>query len=174
MEVFTTSEGVEIPLKRVSRVFVARIHAKYPIPEVPTYDAQIVGGGTQTFPHDETTLESAEDHRAWREYQDALEEATSNRLRDTAEFLLYHCIDLKPPPLEEWSVDFGAWGMDPPDPTDEIRYKLDWIDMELVPDRDDYGGLMARLYEQAGVLDSKSVKEFEAFFRLAVERIGAG
>jgi hypothetical protein len=98
-EVYTTSDGREIPLRPVSRVLVRRLQAKYEIPETPTYTAQLLGGGTQTFPHDESTLESPEDHRIWREYQEARAEAVANRLHETHRFLFYHCIHLDPPPV---------------------------------------------------------------------------
>ena len=171
---FITSEGTKIPLRRVSRVYVARINAKHPIPDIPTYTATIVGGSEQTFPHDETTLETAEDRETWREYKEAQDRAVSGRLKDVAEFLLYHCVAQDPPPIEEWSVDFGMWDIEPPDPADEVRYKIDWIEMEVVPNPDDYGGLMARLYGMAGVLEPDMIEEFERFFRLTVGRLAAG
>lgn len=169
---FTTSEGVVIPLRRVSRVYVARIHAKYPIPETPTYTATIIGGGEQTFPHDETTLETAEDHKMWNEYNKAHEIAVNDRLEKTTEFLLYQCVDMDPPPLDQWSIDFGMWDIDPPDPDDKLKYKVAWID-DLMPNRDDYAGLMVLLYSMAGVIEPDMVEEYEKFFRLALGRLAA-
>ena len=172
-EQFVTSEGAEIPLRRVSRVYIARIHAKYPIPEVPTYTAKIVGGSEQTFPHNEESLETPEDHKLWNDYTTAKDDAVEHRLKDVAEFLLFQCVALEPPPLDEWRVDFGMWDIEPPDPSNKLRYKIDWIEMELVPNPDDYGGLMARLYTMAGVLEPDMVEEFERFFRLTVGRLAA-
>jgi len=173
-EVFTTSDGREIPLRPVSRVYVARIQQKHAIPKPPTYTAQLVGGGTQTFDHDETTLESTEDHRAWKEYQEARSEAIAGRIQDTMRFLFYHCVNMEPPPVEEWSVDFDAWGIDPPDPEDKIRFKQEWIEMELLADQDDYAKFTTKLYELAGLIDSKAAEEFERFFRLTLARLTSG
>jgi hypothetical protein len=173
-EQFTTSDGAEVPLRRVSRVYVARIHAKYPIPETPTYTAKIVGGSEQTFQHNATSLETPEDHKMWNEYVEAKDAAVSGRLKEVAEFLLFQCVDLDPPPTDEWRVDFDMFGIEPPDPTNKLKYKIDWIEMELVPDPDDYGRLMGRLYGMAGILEPDMIEEFERFFRLTVGRLAAG
>lgn len=171
MDEFVTSAGVTIPLRHVSKAWVERIYAKHSMPETPTYTAELVGGGTQTFEHDDTTLVSAQDHQAWNQYQDDKAQAISRRLEELASFLLYHCIELEAPPLEEWSVDFEMWGFEKPDPEDKKGYKLAWIDHELLADPDDEAKMMAKLYEMGGVIDSGKVKEFEEFFRLTLGRI---
>jgi hypothetical protein len=173
MDEYLTSAGVTIPLRHVSKAWVERIYAKYPMPEVPTYTAELVGGGTQDFEHDETTLESADDFRRWQQYQDDRTQAISDRLQEVAEFLLYNCIELDPPPLEEWSVDFDFWDLDKPDSKDKKQYKLDWIELELLADPDDEAAVMAKLYQMGGVIDSGKVKEFEEFFRLALGRVSS-
>lgn len=65
---FTTKSGVELELHPISFYDLIDIQMETRKPEVPTYEAEIAGGARQSFPHDETTLKSAEDWATWRAY----------------------------------------------------------------------------------------------------------
>jgi hypothetical protein len=93
--------------------------------------------------------------------------------QELAQFLLWECIADKPTPTDDWSVDFQFWGIEPPSTDDELQYKIDWVEYELVPDPDDYAALMTRLYQCAGMIGKDQAKEFEAFFRFALERLAS-
>ena len=175
---FTTKGGVEIPLRSVGRRYVQQIFSKYEFPDPPTYTVELVGGGTQTFPHNVTkegsTLVTPEDVKAWAEYQDEVVTITGTRFEKLIHFLLYECVLLDPPPVEEWSVDHDAWGLEVPDPQeDKVAHKVFWIDNELLVDPDDQAALVALLYQDAGIIGADDVAEFELFFRSTVERLAS-
>lgn len=170
MDIFTTSSGRVIPLRRVSRFYLAKIGAKHPLPDTPTYTFKAAGGTDVEKPHDETTLESPEDHKAWNEHVTECERIEGERIDETMNFLMCNCIAEEPPPVEEWSVDFDLWDLEKPDPEDVIQFKVQWINLELVPDPADFSRLIAKAYEMAGMLQGKVVREFEEFFRFHLER----
>lgn len=171
-EEFVTSSGVTIPLRRVSQVYIERIYAReeLQLPKVPTYEAELLGGGTQTFHLDKDSLETPEDKEKWLEFESAREHIIAERLHAVAEFLLFNCIDMEAPPVDEWSVDFDMWDFERPDPEDEKGFKLQWIECELLSDPDDYAAIMAKLYGMAGIVEESKIQEFEQFFRLALGR----
>jgi len=179
MEPFITSDGREIPLKRVARRHVDRIRTKYHIPDAPTYTVTLVGGGIQTFPHEHriidgklrSTLETPEDHKLWNEYQEELEKVTTEQLEETTKFLIYSCVDMEVPNPNDWEFDFDLWGAELPDDSDPVAYKLEWFESELVTDPDDYAGIMTRLWVAGGLLEEGQAREFELFFRTVLARL---
>lgn len=175
MDPFVTQDKREIPLVAVGKRYIQQIWNKYPIPDPPTYEVELVGGGKQAFPHvvnsQSSTLTTLEDHQAWTAYQARVVETTGQRFEALLVFLMCRCVDLEPPPLSQWSMDFAEWGLDPPDSRDKQAYKVFWIENELVPDPDDQAALVSRLYQIAGILGEDDVKEFERFFRSTVARL---
>jgi hypothetical protein len=174
MTEIVTKDGRAIPLRPVGRRYVEQIMAKHPVPDAPTYTATIAGGETQTFPHDETTLNTPEEWAAWRKYEADKAQAISAMWGAVSEFLICRCVVLSPPPVEQWSIDFAEWGLTPPDASDPKALKVFWVENELVPDPDDQGALMGELYRMGGIVADGKVKEFEAFFRLTLARLTSG
>jgi hypothetical protein len=184
MEPFVTKDERTIPLKAVGRRYVQMMMDKYQIPSVPTYEAKTAGGEVEIHPHVVkydaegelvgTTLQGDEDWAMWRAYQEARSKAISDRMEAAVKFLMYQCIDWEPPPVNEWSMDFAAWGLEPPDETDQQAFKLFWIENELLPDPDDLARLVARLYVLGGIVGEDQAADLERFFRLTVERLAAG
>ena len=183
MEPFVGSDGREIPLRAVGRRYVQMIMDKYPIPPVPTYTATTVAGDVETHEHRvkydakgnvvQATLQTEEEWQTWREYQAARTAAISTRMEQATQFLLCQCIPLEPPPIEEWSLDFAAWGLEPPPTDDPQAYKIFWIENELLPDPNDLAGLVARLFVIGGIVGEDQASNLEQFFRLTVERLAA-
>jgi uncharacterized protein YrzB (UPF0473 family) len=184
MEPFVTSDGREVPLRAVGKRYVQMVMDKHPVPDVPTYEAKTVAGEVEIHPHRVkydtdgnllgTTLQTEEEWEMWREYQAARSEAIGSRMENAIRFLMCKCIDLEPPPVDEWEVDFAAWGLEPPDADDAQAFKLFWIENELLPDSDDLARLVSRLYVLGGIVGEDQAANLERFFRLTVERLAAG
>ena len=184
IEPLVTNDGREIPLRAVGRRYVQMVMDKHPIPPVPTYEAKTAGGEVEIHQHrvkydDEgnlagTTLQTDEEWAMWREYQEARSQAIGDRMGNAIKFLMYQCVDLEPPPVSEWAVDFGAWGLEPPDESDKQAFKLFWIENELLPDSADQARLVSRLYVLSGIVGEDQAVNLERFFRLTVERLAAG
>ena len=173
-EPYVTKDGREIPLKAVGRRYVEQIYAKHPLPDKPTYAVTLVGGATQEFPHDETTLNTPEDRKTWALYESRVAEVIGERMQELMKFLICVCIDLDPTPVEEWAVDLTAWGLTTPDTEDKREYKVFWFENELLPDIDDQAALISRLYQMAGVIAEGRVKALEEFFRSTMARLASG
>ena len=184
MEPFVTKDGREIPLKAVGRRYVQMVMDKNPIPEVPTYEAKTVAGVVEKHRHVVkydadgklvgTTLQNDEDWAMWNEYQEARSKAIGDRMEQAIRFLMCQCVDQEPPPVDEWGLDFAAWGLIPPDASDKQAYKIFWIENELLPDPDDLARLVSRLYVLGGIVGEDQAANLERFFRLTVERLTAG
>ena len=182
MEPFVTTDGTEIPLRSVGQRYVQQVMSKFPMPEVPTYEAPTAAGEVEVHQHNVkygedgkligTSLETDEDWALWNAYKEAELKAISDRWQAAARFLLYQAVIEDPPPLEEWSVDFSFWeDLTPPDPEDKRAFKVFWIENELITDPDDLARLLAQLYVMGGVVEKEGAKELEAFFRATVERL---
>ena len=172
---YTTSEGRVVPLRRVAPRYVDQIRAKHTIPDPPTYSFKAAGGVEVTLPHDEESVKQSDPdaHKAWNEYKDNLRSATAAQEQEVIEFLMFQCIAQDPDPIEEWSVDFALHGLEPPDQSDPLKFKVEWVQSEILANEDDYPGLITRLYEMGGLVDSNRAAEFEGFFRLTMEGIAA-
>ena len=171
----TLSDGRVVPLRRVALSYVDQIRAQHEIPDPPTYSFKAAGGVVVTLPHDEASAEESgpEEKAAWLDYKKARREALAAQEADTLRFLIYQCIDADPPPVDEWSVDHALFGLEPPDPKDKVGFKVAWFERELMTDEGDYAGLVTKLYEMGGLVDSDRAGEFEAIFQLVVERLAA-
>jgi len=168
---FTTDEGREIRLRAVGLRLVQQVLGKYPEPPVPTYEVQLVGGGTQSFPHDEESAKQSGLTGEWAAYRESCTDSDARKMQELSEFLLYNCVIDEPSPTAEWSVDFALWGLDSPDPADKRAYKLFWIENELCPGPHNLSRLLGQLYQLVGLFGKDLAKEFESFFRLTMARL---
>ena len=185
MEPYVTQDGREIPLRAIGRRYVELEMDKHPLPEVPTYTVETAAGEVEVHPHQvqkdaegkitKSTLTTDAEWAEWHAYEADREAAIAARYEAATRFLLYNCIPATPTPVDDWSVDLGLWGMAVPDAAGEpVAHKLFWIENEYLPDPDDLTGILARLYEMAGLIAKDRAREFEAFFRFALARVAPG
>ena len=184
MDPFISKDGREVPLRAVGKRYVQMVMDKHEIPPVPTYEAKTVAGEVEVHQHKVkydkegklvgTTLQTDEDWAMWNAYQEARSQAISDRMEGAVKFLLCQCVVEDPPPLEDWSLDFEEWGLEPPNADDKQEYKLFWIENELLPDPDDMARLVSRLYVLGGIVGEDQAESLEKFFRLTVARLTAG
>lgn len=172
-ELFVSGEGVELKLRYVSARNVVDVLMQYEAPDPPTYTVKAAGGVELEFEHDETTLETAEDYRAWREYTAAKAKVEYARQAALSAFLVDVCIVNEPPPLEEWRVPYSDWGLEAPDPQDRKEFKRRWIEEEICPNPKDFTDLLLKLYQMSG-LQEGAIRQIEKFFRLALAGPGVG
>lgn len=86
--------------------------------DVPTYQVEAVGGVMQTFKHDETTLRTEEQKKAWAAYKEATYrlEAEINAKRTEACLL---CIQADPEEDRSWRARQIRLGIKIPEPTED-------------------------------------------------------
>ena len=172
---YTTSEGRVVPLRRVAPRYVDQIRAKHTIPDPPTYSFKAAAGVIVTKTHDEESVKESgpEDKAAWLDYTTKRRDSVAKQEQEVIEFLMYQCIAQEPDPISEWSVNFALHGLEPPDDSDPVKFKVEWVQSEVLANEDDYAGLITRLYEMGGLVDSNRAAEVEGLFRLTLERIAA-
>jgi hypothetical protein len=164
------STGRSLQLKKVPLRYVIGIAQREDLkdPDPPTYTGIGAGDVVLTYTHDETTLESADDFKAWKKYQDQVVLQSARRQMEIATFLFYTCVVDDPEPVESWAFDFEMWGLEPPDPADKKTYKVRWIEEEICGgDADDAAALLMLCYSLSG-MEAEAIKKIEAFFRSAL------
>lgn len=169
-DVFLTSTGVELPLRRISPLLVEKARASEAMPERPTYIAETAGGGTEEHPHDDTTLETEEDKAAWREY--LMETAfAQRRVNNRVVMLLFRRgIDydaLKLPKDDSWIKEQrDIFGIEVPD--DPLELKMHWVETEALATPEDIKLLTIQLMSMTGAPE-EVVAAAERSFRRPVE-----
>ena len=165
---FTTPSGQELTLLPVGRRFVQQILSKPEMPKKPTYEAKTVSGHVEVHEHDEKSVETDEEKAEWLDYQIAQKEVMDERLSNLTMFLLIEGVADDPPPLDEWSVNLKRWGLEVPDDSEEL--KAFWLENEACPG-ESMGGLMARLFQAAGLADEEGAAQLESLFRITLARL---
>lgn len=67
--VFVNSAGDEFEIVGLSPLMLPSLAEGVAVPKKPTYTVETVGGDVETHEHDETTLQTEEDHKAWNAYK---------------------------------------------------------------------------------------------------------
>lgn len=163
--------GIELKLRPVRAQLVARVLARpdFEPPPVPTYTVTLAGGVTEEYEHNEGSPNTPEEQAEWDAY---ITERNRRQLeRDTTfhKFLIEHGIATEPPPPDQWGVDWQRWGIDPPDRSDPVEYKRQWIEEVVCPGTGDLILLFLQLQAMTGI-DQTRVKEMERFFRPELAR----
>lgn len=166
--IYTTPSGQELTLRPVGRRYVQQILSKPETPKKPTYEAVTVSGHIEIHEHDEKSLETDEEKAAWLDYEIAQKDVTNEKLTNLTMFLLLEGVADDPPPLKEWSVDLERWNLEVPDDPEEL--KVFWLENEACPG-EFMGGLMARLFQIAGLANEEGAAQLESLFRLTLARL---
>lgn len=68
---FKTSRGLEIVLRQIPPYLIQMATQTVEIPEVPTYEVELLGGGKEVHKHDETSIaqSSDEEKQIWKNYK---------------------------------------------------------------------------------------------------------
>lgn len=166
---FTTSTGRVVKLQAVSPLLLDRIPHSLEkewkrlgkaLPKKPVYFAQTMGGGLEPNEHDEKSLTTDEDKRAWAEWQKAQAEwdAETNR-RVLYAILLEGVLDEHPTP--QWEARQRAIGLDVPD--EEFEKQLAYVQTEIIRTSDDLTGIVRAVLELAGVKGELTATAVETF-----------
>ena len=105
------------------------------------------------------------------DYEQRAMQQEAAKMQELTEFLLYQCVKDDPPPLAEWGMDYARWGLEPPDESDPVNFKLRWIEDIFCPGPDCMAKLLGQLYRLVGLMGKDLASEFEAFFRVTLERL---
>ncbi len=171
-ETFEAEGGAVVTLRHVPARYVAEILGQHPDPDPPTYEVQTLTGETRVFAHDARSVEQTPGAREqWAAYERDRAAQDRERTRALHRFLFVQGIADDPPPVDEWPVDFRRWGLEPPDPADDVEYKVRWVEEVLCPTPRQLLDLILKLYAMSG-MSERRLKTIEGFFRLALEGEG--
>jgi hypothetical protein len=151
----------------LDRLAVLRENPRFKIP-VPTYSKKTATGAVQTFPHDETTLETDDDRKVWRDYVAARNGADAEYAKMWAKSIIVNGIaPAAPEDLEVWKRKQAFIGK--PLPDDPLELHFEWVMSEVVGSPSDFDAISIRIMEISGVPE-ELVRDTEASFRGQVER----
>ena len=96
--------------------------------EIPTYTVELAGGGSQTFEHNATTLQTDEHRAEWEAHQQALSDLNANLAERRIEIVL-DAVQAELPQDDDWKRKQKRWGIEIPEPKDNQDYdNLDYLD----------------------------------------------
>jgi hypothetical protein len=129
----------------------------------PTYEVPLAGSDeTQEFTHDESTLETDEDHAAWDEHQAALREMESEVRDRHVRYALRTGIEVE----EEsgWEEDQEYEGIEIPD--DPRERKLHYIMTEVLPTMLEQGEVYGLImYMSTQFVEGETMQAAQDLFR---------
>lgn len=154
---YTTKRGVTIkvipfPQLQPDKVLVAaRKYAAKEWPATkPTYSEELMGGGTQTFYHDEKSIVgNPEAEAAWAKYKEN-EGLQTRYINDMMmKFYILNGTDVTLPEDGKWMKRQRFFGIEIPE--DEMELQYHYITTELLADPEDLTEMVQVIMEVAGV-----------------------
>lgn len=155
MKTYTTSRGIEIEFRPVSKELMLRFSVANPQPEIPTYELKSEITGTVTrIPLDEKSLRekpeqfTPEQHTAWKVY---VEKNADFIMRFIKFFCLY--IKVKDGLFDEWrsKIITEYEFLEVPFPNNELANRFDWLTSEVLATVEDYENVAIGVFEASGV-----------------------
>lgn len=166
---YVTSRGYTVEFHSIPTL-ISKLSQQYPPPSAPTYKVPIPGG-TETHTHDETTLETPDDHAAWAAYQTAMREHTQQLVQAQLRLCLLRGITvLNQDPaqtLDGWAEEQSLIGFKIPNTPAER--KLHWLETEVLSDGNDFIAILAGVSRASGISE-EVVSGLEQTFRRALGR----
>lgn len=165
--IYTSSRGIDVPLKAVSQFKIDALRTSREIPEAPTYEAEVFGGEKETLELDAVAAENQDRMEEWKEYQKAL-------LKERSEFgvrfntlIVFEGVDLEPPGEDsDWEKSCKALGLKIPE--NPVDRKIFFINTEMLGTPEDMGGLVTAIFESSK-FSPEVIQKMKATFRSAME-----
>lgn len=162
---YTTERGVDIGIVPIPLLLdeIRRSHEARVKP-VPTYTITTAAGDTETHPHNETTLQTAEERAAWAEYVESRDTA-GDKLNDAIWLAVrLKAIKVELPKDNTWIAEQARMGMAVPE--DPIDRRLHYIQTEVIGGVRDIVRLTA--IANGADLDEEALSAAEDSFRRAM------
>jgi len=174
--VFYTTAGLEVEFDPISPITLEEsekgLEAEYrargePL-EPPTYETILAGGGTQTFTHDATTLESEEDKAAWQAYKDATGKLAAEQAQLRLEMVL-SALKVKLPEDTAWERKLKRWHITVPEDPD-AKWMF-YVQREILKTPSDIFEAMTQIIgaSMRGSVSEEAIEAASATFRSSVQ-----
>lgn len=118
---FITSRGIEVILHPVPPYLVQMATQSIQLPEVPTYEAKLEGGGVEVHKHDEVSISqsSDEEKEKWAEYKYSMIKANSEASDVILNVILLEGVEVDIPDIERLKRRMKLMNIQVPDDEDE-------------------------------------------------------
>lgn len=166
--VFVTQDGVEVRLKPVSRPLLDKALDTSSEVQPPTYQITTATGEVEVHQHDETTLETEEDKRAWEKYQEELKRARRERATRFNRTLIIEGVDVDPDADQAWKEKWEYLGI--PIPENKFERKVEYVLAEVA--KNELTDLLAAVLDASGI-NTEAVDQIRGSFRAGVQRATA-
>lgn len=168
----TTTNGMTIGIRAVSQSLTQMVSASVKFPERPSYTITLPGGNTQSFPHDEKSIEQTpEDKQKWLEYQQAVRAASLEQQRRTLELFILEGTDIVLPDDDSWMRRQERLGITIPE--DETDRLIHYATTQVLVTADDQIALFTGVMKLVG-LPQEEVDKIEGLFRGYMGERGEG
>jgi hypothetical protein len=169
MDRFTTSRGIEVEFRPVSKELMLRFNAANPQPHPPTYPVTSpVTGATQDIEIDARSIAekpeqfTPEQHAAWKEYAVKQSDFVMRFVR----FFCMRGLHVKAT-MEDWVEEQKFLNI--PMPEGKAERRFEWLTNEVLETEDDYKAVILGVIEASGV-PVDLLKQVEESFRGDVQR----
>jgi hypothetical protein len=166
--VFTSSKGVDIPIKAVSQFKLDAMRTSRDIPQPPTYEAEVLGGEKELLPLDAESAKNKGREDEWKQYLADVEIERNAYGKRFNTLITYEGVDLEPPGEDsEWQVTCDALGLKVP--TNPVERKVFYVNTEMMGIPEDMGNLVTAIFEMSK-FSPEVISEMKATFRAIMER----
>lgn len=165
---YTTTTGRTIMLSGMPPLAVQRIANSVDFPSVPTYTVELASGDTETHDHDETTLDTPEDHAAWEKYIEEQDAADDKQTEMLLKAILVKGVEVKisDEELEEWLEELEVIGLELP--KNKKDQQLAYLETEIIATTYDAQQIMEIVMELTGVSE-EDIEDARDSFRDTME-----
>lgn len=166
---YTTHKGEKIQVQSFPHMLPGKVQlaadkkAKELYPAVhPTYDEPLMGGGVQTFQHDEKSLQTDADRESWNIFQENSKKQVLHVNDMMMKFYILTGTVVELPTNQKWVKRQEFFGIELP--TDENELLYHYITTELLGDVSDLVDLVNCIMEASGI-DKETMEAAKASFR---------
>lgn len=151
-DIFTTERGMQLHLLAIApfemQEVAQAIQRRFPIPEAPTYQMELAGGGVETKPLTLDTAQTEEEKARYLAYLAQRQEAESAVSLELNDYMLMAGVKFELPKDDGWQKRQRRFGVAVPDDPDEL--KLHYL-KTVVLTGDDFAELLPRIMAKTGV-----------------------
>lgn len=175
MDKYTTSKGYEIEFFGVATK-MDRLQASRKIPQIPTYQVPLAGGGFEIHEHEDyvdkdgklhTTLNTDEEKAAWADYIKARDAEIAEFNKHSLMTMLLEGIRVANKPsdeqIEKWARRQHKLGIDIPDDPDEREFL--WVYTEVVSNLAELNTITEGVKDASGVSEERLSQTADSFRR---------
>jgi hypothetical protein len=148
---YINTTGIRVTLIGVPPMLIPAIADSIEFPSKPTYTVTLATGDAQIFEHDEKSLTTDEDKKAWADYKAKNNEAEDTLSRRMLKAVLLEgvIINAEMPELLKWKKRQELIGIKLSDDEDELA--LQYKEIAVARSKDDIENIMSMVMELTGV-----------------------